>query len=129
MRYGHMPEELRCSLGRYAVEIAIITLLIISAVSIAVWSFRLPYPVALVLTGLLLGTLARGAVPVFGDLPLEDVQLTPDLILLLLLPTVLFEATLHIEATALRRTLVPISVLAVPGVVVNAAIVGANLLV
>lgn len=107
-------------------EIAVVTLLlIITAVGVIVRYLRLPYPIALVLTGLAIGALARGAWPVLGDLPLEEVQLTPEVILLLLLPALLFEATLHIEVTALRRTLAPITVLAVPGVLVNAALVGA----
>ena len=59
------------------------------------------------------------------DLPLDEIQLTPEAILLLLLPALLFEATLHIEARALRKTLFPVGLLAVPGVLLNAAIVGA----
>lgn len=107
-------------------EIALLTLLlIISAVGVAVRYLRLPYPVALVLTGLAIGALARGPMPGLRDLSLQEVQLTPELILLLLLPALLFEATLHIEATALRKTLVPVGILAVPGVILTAAIVGA----
>ena len=107
-------------------EIAVVTLLlIISAVGVVVRYWRLPYPIALVLTGLAVGTLSRGALPILRDLPLEEVRLTPEVILLLLLPALLFEATLHIEVVALRRTLLPVTLLAVPGVLVNAAIVGA----
>jgi len=107
-------------------EIAVVMLLlIISAVAIVIRYLRLPYPIALVLTGLAVGSLARSAVPVLRDLPLEEIRLTPEIILLLLLPALLFEATLHIGATALRRTFLPIGLLAVPGVLLNAAIVGA----
>ena len=107
-------------------EIALLLLLlIIAAVASAVRYLRLPYPVALVLTGLTLGALLRGPFPMLRDLPLDDIHLTPEAILLLLLPALLFEATLHIEARALRQTLVPIGLLAVPGVLLNAAIVGA----
>ncbi len=107
-------------------EIALLLLLlIIAAVASAVRYLRLPYPVALVLTGLTLGALLRGPFPMLRDLPLDEIHLTPEAILLLLLPALLFEATLHIEARALRQTLVPIGLLAVPGVLLNAAIVGA----
>lgn len=107
-------------------EIAIVTLLlIISAVGVVVRYWRLPYPIALVLTGLVVGALSRGALPLLRDLPLEEVRLTPEVILLLLLPALLFEATLHIKVAALRRSLLPVTLLAVPGVLVNALIVGA----
>jgi monovalent cation:H+ antiporter, CPA1 family len=109
-----------------SLDIAIITLLlIISAVGVATRSLRLPYPIALVLTGLALGALLRGPLPFLRDLELDEIHLTPHLILFLILPALLFEGTLHIEAAALRRKLVPIGLLAVPGVVLTAAIVGA----
>ncbi len=100
-------------------------LLIISTVAIAVRYLRVPYPIALVLAGLGLGALLRGPLPLLHDLELERIQLTPELILLLLLPALLFEATLHIEVAALRQTLLPIGLLAVPGVLLTAAIIGA----
>lgn len=107
-------------------EVVIIgLLLVISAVAAVTRYLRVPYPVALVITGLGAGALLRAAPSVLGDLALDQVQLTPRLVLTLLLPALLFEATLHIEARTLRRTLVPISLLAIPGVVLAAAIVGA----
>lgn len=107
-------------------EVAVISLLlIISAVGIAIRFLRLPYPIALVITGLILGVLLRGPLPWLHDLELQEVQLTPDVILFLLLPALLFEATLHIEARALRKTLLPIGLLAIPGVLLTTAIVGA----
>jgi CPA1 family monovalent cation:H+ antiporter len=106
-------------------DIAIIALLLtISAVGIATRRLRLPYPIALVLAGLALGWLTRSSLPLLQDLPLDEIHLTPHLILVLFLPALLFEATLHIEATALRRTLLPIGVLAIPGVLLTALIVG-----
>jgi CPA1 family monovalent cation:H+ antiporter len=107
-------------------DIAIIgLLLIITAVGIATRSSRVPYPIALVITGLALGALLRSPLPFVRDLNLDQIHLTPHLILVLFLPALLFEATLHIEATTLRKTLVPIGLLAVPGVLLTAAIVGA----
>ncbi|HEX9438656.1 MAG TPA: cation:proton antiporter, partial [Roseiflexaceae bacterium] len=106
-------------------DIAIIALLLtISGVGIATRWLRLPYPIALVLAGLALGAIIRSPLPFLHDLPLDEIHFTPHLILVLFLPALLFEATLHIEATALRKTLLPIGVLAIPGVLLTAAIVG-----
>jgi CPA1 family monovalent cation:H+ antiporter len=107
-------------------DIAIITLLlIISAVGIATLSLRLPYPIALVLAGLAIGAIIHSPLPVFHDLPLDTLEFTPHLILVVFLPALLFEATLHLEVTTLRKTLLPIGLLALPGVVITALIVGA----
>jgi Na+:H+ antiporter len=107
-------------------DIAIITLLlIISAVGIATLSLRLPYPIALVLAGLALGAIINSSLPLFHDLPLDTLEFTPHLILVVFLPALLFEATLHLEVTTLRKTLLPIGLLALPGVVITALIVGA----
>src|SRR4051794_18133494 len=109
-----------------SLDIAMIgLLLIISAVGIATRSLRIPYPIALVIAGLGLGVLLRNPLPFVGDLGLGAVHLTPHLILVLFLPALLFEATLHIEAATLRKTLLPIALLAIPGVLLTAAIVGA----
>jgi CPA1 family monovalent cation:H+ antiporter len=107
-------------------DIAIITLLlIISAVGIATLSLRLPYPIALVLTGLTLGAIIHSPLLLFHDLPIDSLEFTPHLILVVFLPALLFEATLHLEVTTLRKTLLPIGLLALPGVVGSALIVGA----
>jgi CPA1 family monovalent cation:H+ antiporter len=107
-------------------DIAIITLLlIISAVGIATLSLRLPYPIALVLAGLALGAIIHSPLPLFHDLPLDTLEFTPHLILVVFLPALLFEATLHLEITTLRKTLLPIGLLALPGVLITALIVGA----
>jgi monovalent cation:H+ antiporter, CPA1 family len=107
-------------------DIAIVTLLlIISAVGIATLSLRLPYPIALVLAGLVLGAIIHSPLPLFHDLPLDALEFTPHLILVVFLPALLFEATLHLEVTTLRKTLLPIGLLALPGVVLTALIVGA----
>ncbi|HEU5090307.1 MAG TPA: cation:proton antiporter, partial [Roseiflexaceae bacterium] len=89
-------------------------LLVVSLVAIAVRRLRIPYTVALVLVGLLI---------TFGQ-PIE-LDLTPDLILALFVPPLVFEAALHIEYRRLREALVPIVALAVPGVLLTAALVGA----
>ncbi len=88
-------------------------LLIVSLVAIAVRRLRIPYTVALVVVGLLLTT----------QQPL-DLSLTPEVILALLLPPLVFEAAFHINLRDLQRNLPGILLLAVPGVIITTLIVG-----
>ncbi len=88
-------------------------LLIVSLVAIIVRRFRIPYTVALVLAGLALSLRAT-----------IEVELTPELILSILLPPLVFEAAFHINLEKLRRNLTTIGLLAVPGVVISMLVVG-----
>ena len=88
-------------------------LLIVSLVAIAVRRLRVPYTVALVIVGLVLTT----------QQPLK-LDLTPELILALLVPPLVFEAAFHINLRDLRRDLPGILLLAVPGVLITTLIVG-----
>ena len=88
-------------------------LLVVSVVAILVRRFRIPYTVALVLAGLALSFRER-----------LGIELTPELILTLLLPPLVFEAALHIRLLDLRRQMGLIALLAVPGVVLNMLVVG-----
>ena len=89
-------------------------LLIVSLVAIAVRRLRIPSTVALVVVGLLLTT----------QQPL-DLSLTPEVILALLLPPLVFEAAFHINLRDLQRNLPGILLLAVPGVIITTLIVAA----
>jgi CPA1 family monovalent cation:H+ antiporter len=88
-------------------------LLIVSIVAIVVRRLRVPYTVALVVVGLVL---------TFRQ-PVE-LNLTPQLILALFVPPLVFEAAFHLEFRRLRESLLPILVLAVPGVVLTTLLVG-----
>jgi CPA1 family monovalent cation:H+ antiporter len=88
-------------------------LLIASLVAIAVHRFRIPYTVALVVVGLLI-TLQS---------PLQ-IELTPELILALFVPPLVFEAAFHLNFRDLQRSLPAILLLAVPGVIITTLIVG-----
>jgi CPA1 family monovalent cation:H+ antiporter len=74
---------------------------------------QLPYTVALVLFGLGVAAIA----------PAHQFQITPQLVLAVLLPGLIFEASYQIDVRELRRTFGVVFLLAVPGVVVSAAIV------
>ena len=88
-------------------------LLVVSLVALVVRRFRVPYTVALVIAGLLI---------TFGNE--VDINLTPDLILALFVPPLVFEAAFHIEYKRLRANLIPILVLAIVGVLLTTGIVG-----
>jgi CPA1 family monovalent cation:H+ antiporter len=94
-----------------ALFVALITLA--ALVGLAVRGLAIPYTVALVILGLA-GTFF---------LPRDQFVVTPDLVLLVLLPGLVFEAALKIEFAELRSTLGGVALLAIPGVLVSAAIV------
>jgi len=93
-------------------------LLIASLVAIAVRRLHIPYTVALVVVGLLLTTQST-----------VKIELTPELILALFVPPLVFEAAFHLNLTELRRNSTLILVLAVPGVLLTTLIVGGILAV
>ncbi len=87
-------------------------LLIASLVAIAVQRLRIPYTVALVIVGLLITFQS----PV-------SFELTPELILALFVPPLVFEAAFHLNLTELRRNLTGILLMAIPGVILTTVIV------
>jgi CPA1 family monovalent cation:H+ antiporter len=97
-----------------AVEtLVILLLLIVSVVAIVARRIRVPYTVALVLVGLFITTRE----------PDIAIEVTDELILALFVPPLIFEAAFHLEFNQLRDNLVPILILAVPGVVLSTFIV------
>jgi CPA1 family monovalent cation:H+ antiporter len=97
-----------------AEEIIIALLLIASLVAILVRRFRLPYTVGLVSIGLLISAIFE---------PLDN-PISPDIILSLLVPPLIFEAAFHLRLDDLRRDLGLILLLAVPGVILTTIVVG-----
>lgn len=90
-------------------------LIIISLIAILVQRIHLPYTVALVLSGLVLAVLPT---------PFENLNLTTDLILFLILPPLVFEAAFHLDILELREHLGLIVILAVVGVLISTLVVG-----
>ena len=87
------------------IEIAIGLLLIASLVGIVTDRLRVPYTTGLVLIGLVLAF--------FGQ---QDINVSPQLILGLLVPPLIYEAAFQVKAKDLLRDLAPIISLAIPGV-------------
>ena len=88
---------------------------------IACRRIRFSYTIGLVLVGMALFKLG-GLFPELGLL--QRVHLTPNFILYLLLPTLIFDAALNLDARELMRNIGPIFALAAPGVLVVTAVVG-----
>jgi len=82
---------------------------------------RFPYTIALVLAGMAMSLLAE-RVPGFGAL--GRLHLTPNFTLYVLLPTLVFDAALHLDVRGIVRNALPILLLAVPGVLVATALTG-----
>jgi CPA1 family monovalent cation:H+ antiporter len=93
------------------VFVALVTIAAVTAV--VVRRLRVPYSVALVALGLLAG----------AALPSGAIRVTPELVLLVLVPGLVFEAALRLELAELRQTFGWMVLLAAPGVLVSAAIV------
>src|SRR5512143_1376622 len=94
-------------------EVIVILLLIASVVGIVTRHLRLPYTVGLVLIGLVLSLLSPTAI-----------KISPQIILALLVPPLVFEAAFHLNLDHLRRDFGLILLLALPGVILTTLLVG-----
>ena len=99
-----------------AIELLVGLLALAGVVAIIARPLRLPYTVALVIAGLVVGALATA----FG---LAAIEVTPELVLIVLLPGLVFEAAYRLRLDELRRWLGGLVLLAVPGVLISAAVV------
>ncbi len=105
------------------IEFLIWLLIAASIIAVLATRLRIPYTVALVIGGLLLGithhplleSLSQGKQPNW---------LTPDVILIFFLPPLLFEGSLKIHVRHLRQNIVPILLFANIGVLVATMITG-----
>ncbi|WP_433634572.1 cation:proton antiporter [Halomicrococcus sp. NG-SE-24] len=101
------------------IEAQLLTLLAVFAIAGGVGVLttkvvRIPYTVGLVLAGLTVSIL---------DLPLRT-PLSGELILLVVLPTLIFQSAMNIDTERLRENVGPILVLAVVGLVLSVGVVG-----
>jgi CPA1 family monovalent cation:H+ antiporter len=86
-------------------------------VAVASKYIRIPYTIALTIAGLLIALF---------DVDLT-IDLTPDLILFIFLPALLFESSYNLPFAEVRDNLRPIALLAIPGVMLTAVCVAAGL--
>jgi len=83
-----------------------------------------PYTVLLVVLGLLINMI----MPVlFTDFSIKQFHLTNELVLFVFLPALIFESALLLDARSLLKNLLPVLVLAIPGMLVSMFLVGLGL--
>lgn len=102
-----------------AIRIVAVLLALAAVTALVVRRLRIPYSLALVALGLIAGAV----------LPAGAIEVTPELVLLVLLPGLVFEAALRLELEHLRPTIGWVVLLAAPGVLLSAVIVAVVLLV
>ncbi len=90
-------------------------------VAIGLRRIRLPYTIALVIVGLGVGWLGEGLMPEGIEL---SGLLSAEVILFILLPPLLFEGASAMHIDQLRANWKPITLLAIPGVMLNTTIIG-----
>lgn len=100
----------------HAIELLVGLLGLAAFVAIVARPLRVPYTVALVVAGLVVGIAAAAA-----GVPSLDVS--PEVVLLVLLPGLVFEAAYRLRLAELRRWFGGLALLAVPGVLISAGIV------
>lgn len=114
-----MPLFFQSETSLFATEATLLALfIVIIIVGLAARYIRVPYTTSLVVVGLGLGFL--------GFLP--RIQLTPELVLLLFLPPLTFEAAFHLDLDRLRQDVPTISAFALLGVLVTMLVTGVILL-
>jgi len=84
----------------------------------------IPYTVFLVIIGIGIGELSRRW-PAFSSF--QELSLTPELVLFVFLPVLIFEAGLKLDARQLIKDIVPVLTLAVPALLISTAIIGVGM--
>lgn len=103
------------------------TLLVIAAITYAISKkLDFPFTVVLVLVGIGLGQIENFYQPLatVG----EALELSPNIILFVFLPTLVFESAYNLDARQLQRNLLPVLTLAIPGLVISTGIIGGLLM-
>jgi CPA1 family monovalent cation:H+ antiporter len=109
----------------------IIVLLLVAATVMALSKrVKVPFTVLLVLAGagitIIVDTLASQNITALHML--QGLSLSPDLILYVFLPTLIFETAFNLNTRQLWQNIIPILTLAVPGLLISTGIIGAILI-
>ena len=99
--------------GLHGVELFVVLVAIASAAALVTSRMSMPYSVALIVAGLIVG----------AAIPPEALEVTPDLILAVLVPGLVFEASFKLDVAELRKSSGVVAILAIPGVLITAAVV------
>ncbi len=95
------------------VEAAVALVTVAVFVALVVRRIAIPYTVALVILGLVAAEVLRE----------QHVEISPEVVLVVLLPGLLFDAAFRIDFGDLRKSIAGVVVLAAPGVVISAGVV------
>jgi len=96
-----------------AVELFVLLVTAAALVALVAHRLSLPYSVVLVVLGLVIAAIG----------PAHAIEITPQLVLVVLVPGLVFEAAYRLDVVELRRTFLGVAILAVPGVVISAGTV------
>lgn len=96
-------------------------LFLTTLVSLLAKKTRLPFTVLLVVIGVVLGVVSRHIEPLQG---LGHYQLSPDIILYVFLPALIFESAFNLDSRQLIKNLLPIVTLAIPTLLISTAVIG-----
>jgi len=83
---------------------------------------NIPFTVVLVLVGIAIRQLAEQGPEILR--PFVEHEISPDVILFVFLPTLIFESAFNLDARQLKQNLLPVLTLAIPGLVVSTGIIG-----
>ena len=101
----------------------VMALLLVAAGTLALSKrIKLPFTVALVLVGIGLAQIFAQAPGWLGSF--AGFSVSPEAILFVFVPTLVFESAFNLDARQLRHNLLPVLTLAIPGVLVTAGLIG-----
>ena len=112
--------------GHHVIEIvgATVGLLLVAAGMMAISKrLKVPFTVALVVTGIALAQLAHFGGAVLE--PIANLRIAPEIAFFVFLPTLIFESAFNLEARALRENLTAVLTLAVPGLLISTGLIAA----
>jgi len=100
-------------------SVILILFVIASIVAISVRRINLPYTIALMAVGLILGSFHI----------LNPPHLTQELLYAIFLPPLVFESAIHLKTSDLQKDILPITTLVVPGVILSTLLTAAVMIV
>ncbi len=105
-----------------AFVLGLVLLLLLATVSaILLKKVKFPYTIGLVIIGFLFAWLCTKVPGLEG---VRKLRLNHDVILYILLPTLIFDASVNINTRMLKKSLLPVMALAAPGLVISTVVVG-----
>ena len=104
------------------VSLVVVLLFVAGAVRAFTKLVNLPFTVVLVVVGIVLRQLAEGGAEILR--PLAEHDVSPDVILFVFLPTLIFESAYNLDPRQLKQNLLPVLTLAVPGLALSTCLIG-----